>query len=400
MSDQINEKNGTGSWSREVSFETKCQGMNLDIKDKYHAISFPIYQTATFSHTGLGESSGFAYTRSGNPTRSQLEKIMADLENGCGALAVASGMAAIALLFELFEPGDHILVDADLYGGSVRYFNQVCKKNGIKTITADLSEEAPEELITEDIRAVYMETPTNPMMHVIDIERISRAAKAKGALLIVDNTFLSPFFQNPLDLGADVVIHSGTKYIGGHHDTIGGFLIVKETKLEERLRYLCNTIGLAMAPFDSWLMLRGIRTLPLRMERAAENAAKIAEYLKKSPYVTKVLYPGLSEHPGYEIMKKQARGFGAMISFEVTDPSVVKTILDNAELFYFAESLGGTETLITYPLTQTHAEVPEELRKKNGITDRLLRLSVGIEGAEDLIAEFERLFSLAKKEQG
>ncbi len=380
-----------------VSFETKCQGMNLDVSDKYHAISFPIYQTATFSHTGLGESSGFDYTRSSNPTRSQLEGVLAGLENGCGSLATSSGMSAISILFELFEPGDHVVVDADLYGGSVRFFDKVLKKNGIEVTTADLSEESVEDYIKDNTKAVYIETPTNPMMHVIDIAKLSAITKARNIMLIVDNTFLSPFFQNPLDLGADVVVHSGTKYIGGHHDTIGGFLVVKDPDLEGRLRYLCNTNGIAMSPFDSWLMLRGIRTLAIRMERAEQNARKIAEYLAASPYVCKVLYPGLKDHKGYRITKKQARGFGAMISFEVESKDIVRSILKNVELFYFAESLGGTETLITYPITQTHAEVPEELRRRNGITDTLLRLSVGIEGADDLIAEFERLFKLAKE---
>ena len=380
-----------------VSFETKCQGMNLDVSDRYHAISFPIYQTATFSHTGLGESSGFDYTRSSNPTRSQLEAIMAELENGSGALALSSGMTAIALLFELFESGDHVIVDADLYGGSVRFFDTVCKKKGIVITTADLSEESVEDHITESTKAVYIETPTNPMMHVMDIEKLADITRPKGIMLIVDNTFLSPYFQNPLDLGADVVVHSGTKYIGGHHDTIGGFLVVKDKEIEERLRYTCNTIGSALSPFDSWLMIRGIRTLAIRMERAEKNAKAIADYLLSSPFVTKVLYPGLADHPGHEIMKKQARGYGAMISFEVTTPEVVRTILDNVELFYFAESLGGTETLITYPLTQTHAAVPKELREKNGISDTLLRLSVGIEGADDLIAELDRVFKLVKE---
>ena len=371
--------------------------MNLDVEDKYNAISFPIYQTATFSHPELGESSGFDYSRTSNPTRSQLEGVMARLENGTAALALASGMAAITVLFELFEPGDHVIVDADLYGGSVRLFEKVCRKDGIGFTTADLSVENVQDLITDQTKAVYIETPTNPMMHVIDIRKLAKITRAKGILLIVDNTFLSPYFQNPLDLGADVVLHSGTKYIGGHHDTIGGFIVVKDSSLEKKLRYFCNTVGAAMAPFDSWLMLRGIRTLAVRMERAEQNARILAEHLVSSPYVTKVLYPGLTDHPGHEIMKKQARGFGAMISFEVGSEEIVRSILKNVKLFYFAESLGGTETLITYPITQTHAEVPDELKKKNGITDRLLRLSVGIEGAEDLKAEFDRVFDLIRE---
>ena len=382
-----------------VSLETKCQGMDLSIQDQYHAISFPIYQTSTFSHREPGhEADSFSYTRQSNPTRQQLESIVASLENGRGAMAFSSGMAAISVMLELFKPGDHIVIDEDLYGGSVRLFQNVGEKNGLVFHTLDISTQDVESLLTEGAKAVYLETPTNPMMHVTDLKKLAEKAHRHGALLIVDNTFLSPYFQNPLDLGADIVVHSGTKFLSGHHDTIGGFLVVNDAELEEKLRYLSTTIGSAMAPFDCWLMLRGIRTLAVRMERAEQNAQKIARFLENSPYVKKVIYPGLADHPGYEIMKEQARGFGAMISFEVRSKEFALSFLRNVELFYFAESLGGTETLITYPLTQTHAEVPEALREKNGITDKLLRLSVGIEGAEDLIGEFERVFAIADKE--
>ncbi len=382
-----------------VSLETKCQGMDLSIQDQYHAISFPIYQTATFSHREPGhEADSFSYTRQSNPTRQQLESIVASLENGRGAMAFSSGMAAISVMLELFKPGDHIVIDEDLYGGSVRLFQNVGEKNGLVFHTLDISTQDVEPLLTEGAKAVYLETPTNPMMHVTDLKKLAEKAHRHGALLIVDNTFLSPYFQNPLDLGADIVVHSGTKFLSGHHDTIGGFLVVNDAELEEKLRYLSTTIGSAMAPFDCWLMLRGIRTLAVRMERAEQNAQKIARFLESSPYVKKVIYPGLADHPGYEIMKEQARGFGAMISFEVRSKEFALSFLRNVELFYFAESLGGTETLITYPLTQTHAEVPEALREKNGITDKLLRLSVGIEGVEDLIGEFERVFAIADKE--
>ena len=246
------------SWN--VSFETKCQGMNLDVEDKYHAISFPIYQTATFSHPGLGESNGYDYSRQSNPTRSQLESILARLENGNAALAFSSGMSAIATLFELFEPGDHVIIDADLYGGSVRLFDRVCRKCGLQFSRVDLSTDDGTAYISDKTKAVYLETPTNPMMHVTDIEKLASVTKERGILLVVDNTFMSPYFQNPLDLGADVVVHSGTKFIGGHHDTIGGFLVVNDKGLEEKLRYLCTTLGNAMSAFDSWRMIRGIRT--------------------------------------------------------------------------------------------------------------------------------------------
>lgn len=378
----------------DVSFETKCQGMDLGIQDQYHAISFPIYQTATFSRSRLGEESGFDYTRQTNPTRSQLESVVAGLENAEEAVAYSSGMAAVSAVMHLFAPGDHVIVDMDLYGGSVRLFDQVCKKYGIEFSTADCSSEDISAYIRENTKAVYLETPTNPMMHVTDIEKLADLTRSRGLLLIVDNTFLSPYFQNPLDLGADIVIHSGTKYIAGHHDTIGGFVMTNDSDIADKLRLNVTTIGACLSPFDSWLILRGIRTLAVRMDRAESNAIRIAEHLKQSPHVKKVIYPGLKEHPGYDIMKKQARGFGAMITFEVESREFAEKILNNVQLFYFAESLGGTETLITYPITQTHAAVPKELLEKNGINDRLLRLSVGIEGVEDLIGELDRVFSI------
>lgn len=375
----------------DVSFETKCQGMDLGITDQYHAISFPIYQTATFSRSELGEESGFDYTRQTNPTRSQLESVAAGLENAEHAIAFASGMAAVTAVFELFSPGDHIIVDADLYGGSVRLFNNICKKHGMDIETVDCSSEDVSGYIRENTRAVYIETPTNPMMHIIDIRKLAKLTKDAGILLIVDNTFLSPYLQNPLDLGADIVVHSGTKFLAGHHDTIGGIVMTDNDEIAESLRLYVTTAGACLSPFDSWLILRGIRTLAVRMERATENAMKIAEFLEKQDKITKVLYPGLPGHPGHDIMTSQARGYGALISFETATRDIAVNILNNTKLIYFAESLGGTETLITYPLTQTHAAVPADLREKNGINDRLLRLSVGIEGADDLIGELDRL---------
>ncbi len=370
----------------------------MTLADQWGALSFPIYQSATFAHRGLGESTGFDYTRMQNPTRQQLESVVAGLENGTDALAYSSGMAAVANVMELFSPGDHIIVDEDLYGGSVRLFNEISRKNGLEITTACLCREDVKSYIKDNTRAVYLETPTNPMMNVTDIKKLSEDISEKGILLIVDNTFLTPYFQNPLDLGADIVIHSGTKFLGGHHDTIGGFVVVKDKELDDRLRLLYKTIGAGLSPFDSWLILRGIRTLSVRLERAEYNARRLAEYLQGKDLVSKVIYPGLSDHPGIEIMKKQARGFGAMITFEVKSAGIARSILNNVQLIYFAESLGGTETLITYPITQTHAEVPKDLLEKNGITDRVLRLSVGIEGIDDLINEFERVFEIAQKE--
>ena len=380
------------------SIDTKCQQLDRSLMDQFGAISFPIYQTATFAHPGLGQSTGYDYTRMQNPTRKQLESIVAYLENGKDAIAFSSGMAAIATIMELFKPGDHFIIDEDLYGGSIRLFNEISRKNGLEYTAVNLSRDNVRKYIKENTKAVYLETPTNPMMNVTDIEELASVTKEKNLLLIVDNTFLSPYFQNPLDLGADIVIHSGTKFLGGHHDTIGGFVVVKDENLDERLRYIFKTTGAGLSPFDSWLILRGIRTLGVRLDRAQENALKLAKYLSSNKHVTKVYYPGLEDHPGYDIMKKQARGFGAMLTFEVDSVEFAHSILNNVQLIYFAESLGGTETLITYPITQTHADVPKDVLAKNGITDRLLRLSVGLEGIGDLICEFNRVFAIAEKE--
>ncbi len=370
---------------------------NNEIKH-YGSISFPIYQTATFAHPAVGKSTGFDYSRLQNPTRDQLEKIVASLEHGIDAFALSSGMAAIALLFEIFEPGDHIITDSDLYGGSIRLFNNVSRKNALQISSIELAHENIEKFITPKTKAIYIETPTNPMMNVYDIENLSQIAKAHGLLLIVDNTFLSPYFQNPLDLGADVVVHSGTKYLGGHNDTIAGFIITNNPAIQEKLRFLIKTTGAGLAPFDSWLVLRGIKTLGIRMERAQDNAKQIAEFLLHEKDVTQVIYPGLKDHPGYAIMKKQARGFGAMLTFKVSSKEFALSILQKVNLIQFAESLGGVETLLTYPITQTHADVPPDVLARNGITDTTLRLSVGIENAKDLIQELKDVFQQIREE--
>lgn len=371
---------------------TKCLHLEEEGFDNYGAISFPIYQTATYAHPGVGKSTGYDYSRLQNPTREQLEKVVASLEKGIDALALSSGMAAIALMMELFSPGDHIIVDADLYGGSIRLFRNVSAKNGITFTDIDCYKEDVEAYITEHTKAVYIETPTNPMMHVTDIALLAEIAHRHDLLLIVDNTFLSPYFQNPLELGADIAVHSGTKYLGGHNDTLAGFLVTDREDISEKLRFLIKTTGAGLAPFDSWLILRGIKTLGIRMDRAQENAQRIAAWLKERAEVTQVLYPGLPEHPGFEIMKRQARGFGAMLTFQVQSKELALSILENVRLIRYAESLGGVETLITYPTTQTHADVPEEIRLQNGITDRTLRLSVGIEDVADLIADLAAAF--------
>jgi cystathionine gamma-synthase len=381
----------------EYGISTKCLYGNgtEETVDRSGAISFPIYQTATFAHRGVGESTGYDYSRLQNPTREQLEKVVAALESGVDALAFSSGMAAITALMELFHPGDHIITDCDLYGGSIRLFDNVSKKNGVLFSSVDCAKCAPEEfekLVGENTKAIFIETPTNPMMNVIDIEKLAEISKRHGLLLIVDNTFMSPYFQNPLKLGADVVVHSGTKYLGGHNDTIAGFLVTSTNELSEKLRFLIKTVGSGLAPFDSWLILRGIKTLALRMERGEKNAEKLVSWLCQEKKVTKVCYPGLVDHPGHEVCKKQSRGFGCMVTFEVESKELAHKILKDVRLIRFAESLGGVETLITYPITQTHADVPKEVLAANGVTDRILRLSVGIEDVEDLIKELEQVF--------
>ena len=382
-----------------INIETKCLHLVEDANNSdegvckslhYGSVSYPIYQTATYAHPAVGQSSGFDYSRLQNPTRAQVEKVVAQLEGGIDAFALSTGMAAISLLFEIFKPGDHLIIDSDLYGGAIRLFDHVTSKNGVEFSRANCSVDDVEALVKPNTKAIYIETPTNPMMNVTDIHALSAIAKKHGLLLIVDNTFLSPYFQNPLALGADVVIHSGTKYLAGHNDTLAGFIVTNREDIQEKLRFLIKTTGAGLSPFDCWLVLRGIKTLAIRMEAAQKNARKIVAWLKNQKGVTKVIYPGVPEHPGYEIMKKQSRGFGAMVTFNVADEALAKKILGGVQLIQYAESLGGVETLITYPTTQTHADVPEELRLKNGITPATLRLSVGIENADDLIEDLKQ----------
>ncbi len=378
-----------------LSIETKCLHLEAETKEEpackhYGSLSFPIYQTATYAHPGVGKSTGFDYSRLQNPTREQLEKIVCQLEHGLDAFALSTGMAAITLLMEIFKPGDHLIVDSDLYGGTIRLFDNVSVKNEIKFTRANCSVDDVEALVTKDTKAIFIETPSNPMMNVTDIKKMADIAKRHKLLLIVDNTFMSPYFQNPLDLGADVVVHSGTKFLAGHNDTLAGFIVIKSPELQEKLRFLIKTTGSGLAPFDSWLVLRGIKTLAVRMEKSQENAGKIAAWLQTQGSVTKVFYPGLEEHPGHKIMQTQSRGFGAMVTFRLNSTEKALSVLEKVRLIKYAESLGGVETLITYPTTQTHADVPEELRLKNGITPETLRLSVGIENVEDLIADLEQ----------
>ena len=375
--------------------DTVCvHGQNIYCrKHPYGAVATPIYQTATFSHPAVGSSTGFDYSRESNPTRSELEETITGLEHAVLSLACSSGMAALTLCLELFNSGDHILCTEDLYGGSVRLFSSLGEKRGISFSYADTSNiEETRARITPQTKALYIETPSNPTMSVTDIRAMKKLADEYSLLLIADNTFLSPYFQNPLDLGADLVIHSGTKFLNGHNDVLAGFVCTNREDLAEQLRYLYKTVGSCLSAFDSYLLLRGLKTLAVRMERQQKNALQIAQWLKKQPQVTDVLYIGLPGHPGYEVNLSQSRGFGSMISFHVDSKETAIRILDSVKLITYAESLGGTESLITYPRLQTHADVPEEIRERLGINDRLLRFSVGLEDVEDLIADLKQAF--------
>jgi len=358
--------------------------------DTTGAVAVPIFASATFAHPGVGQSTGFDYSRSLNPTTVHLEDTVAALEGGCSAVAFSSGMAAVSALMELFSPGDHVIASDDLYGGTVRLFTFISEKNGVKVSYA-----APQDIEKEvrpSTKAVFIETPSNPMMRVTDIAAIAAVAKKNNLLLIVDNTFLTPYLQKPFSLGADIVLHSGTKYLGGHNDTLAGMLVVKDPKLDEKIRFIAKTTGGCLSPFDSFLLIRGIKTLAVRMERQQETALKIVDWLLKQNAVKKVYYPGLKEHPDYEISRRQASGFGAMISFTVQDGQTAVRVLESVKIIKYAESLGGVESLITYPMLQTHADLPESERNARGINDCLLRLSVGLEAADDLIADLEQAF--------
>lgn len=370
------------------SIETRCvHGGEHRFQDSRESLSMPIYQTAAFGHPDLGHSPDrFYYTRLSNPTRTHLEETVSALEGAADTVAFTSGMAAITAVFELFSPGDRIVCSADLYGGTVLLFDSIEKKNGLVLNMVDTTDlNAVRAAMTSGTRAIYIETPSNPMMNVTDIAACVEIAKEYGALLIVDNTFLSPYFQNPIALGADIVIHSGTKYLGGHNDTIAGFVCLADMTYSEKMHKIAYTLGATLSPFDSWLMIRGIKTLAVRMERAQENALAIARWLKTQPKVTRVYYVGLEEHPGYAVNSKQSRGSGAMLSFAVETPELAQQVLAKVKIITFAESLGGPESLITFPATQTHADVSPEDREKLGITDSFLRMSVGLENAQDLI---------------
>ncbi|GHU68807.1 cystathionine gamma-synthase [Spirochaetia bacterium] len=363
------------------------------------AISTPIYQSSTFRHPGLGQSTGFDYGRVTNPTRLELERTMARIEHGKYGLAFATGMGAISSLIKIFKPGDHLIVSEDLYGGTFRLFDEYYSKYGFSFSWIDTSNfEKMEKAIRPETKALFIETPSNPMMKVTDIRRSAELIHKKGGLLIVDNTFLSPYFQNPLDLGADIVVASGTKYLAGHNDSLAGFIVHSNDKLEVDLRNAQKSEGASLSPFDAWLTLRGLQTLAIRMERHDKNARVIAEWLRRQDRVEKVFYTGFEDHPQYQLSCSQARGHGGMISFYFKNPADAAVLLRSVSLILFAESLGGVQSLITYPLVQTHSAIPEAMRLSAGVNDKLMRLSVGIEDVNDLIADLDAALAQCEKE--
>jgi cystathionine gamma-synthase len=373
-----------------MKIETECVLGDNNLNSKTGAVSFPIYQTATFKHLGLNQSTGYDYSRTLNPTREKLEKTIAILENGTAGFAFSTGMAAISAVLELFSPGDEIIVTDDLYGGTYRIFEEIYGKKGYVFRYADTRNiKNIESVINKKTKAVFLETPSNPMMKVSDITEIAGLSRKNNLLTIVDNTFLSPYFQKPLELGADIVVHSGTKFLGGHNDALSGLVVVKDKILSEKIGFIQNSVGAVLSPFDSWLILRGIKTLAIRLERQEKNAFEIVKFLNNHKEVEKVYFAGLPEHEGFEISKKQSSGFGAMISFTVKNRSTVEKLLNGVKIISFAESLGGVESLITYPYIQTHQAIPEDIRKRLGITDKLLRLSIGIENVLDLIGDLK-----------
>lgn len=354
------------------------------------AVSTPIYQVSTYKQEAVGKFKGYEYSRTGNPTRHALEELIADIELGHAGFAFGSGMAAISSVMMLFSAGDHVILTDDVYGGTYRVVNKVLNRFGLEFTFVDTGDlAAVEAAVKENTKAIFIETPTNPLLKVTDIEEVSKFAKTKGLLTIVDNTFMTPYLQNPISLGADIVLHSATKYIGGHSDVVAGLVVVNSAELAEDLHFVQNSIGAILGPQDSWLLIRGLKTLGIRMEEAVSNAQKIAEFLDQHEAVNAVIYPGLSTHKGHDLMKKQATGFGAMISFDVGSREKAEELLAKLRYFTLAESLGAVESLISVPAQMTHASIPVERRGELGILDGLVRISVGIEDVEDLIEDLE-----------
>ena len=382
---------------KQMKIESLLIHGGIDGDEKTGAVNVPIYQTSTYKQPSFGVNKGYEYSRTGNPTREALEKLVSDLEEGYRGFGFASGMAATTAILSLFKSGDKIVISDNLYGGTFRVIDKVFNHFGIKYELVDTSNlEEVRKSIDESVKAIFIETPTNPLMDITDIEEISNIAKEKGIYTIVDNTFMTPYFQKPIKLGADIVIHSATKYLGGHSDTVAGVAVVNSEELAEKLHFIQNSTGGILGPFDSFMLIKGIKTLAVRMDRHNENAKVIAEQLNTREEVEKVYYPGLKDHPGYEVQKKQAKGYGGIISFVIKKGYDYKKFFESLKLVTFAESLGGVESLVCHPASMTHAAIPYEIRQEVGIVDNLIRLSVGIENVEDLINDIENSLKESK----
>jgi cystathionine gamma-lyase len=379
--------------NKQLKFGTKAIHAGVEPDPSTGAIMTPVYQTSTYVQEEPAKHKGYAYARGANPTRNALQKSLAALENGNYAICFSSGMGATDAVIKLLNPGDEVITSTDLYGGAYRMFTKVFERFGIKFHFIDLTNTSNiQAYINKNTKLIWLETPSNPLLSVIDIEAYINIAKKNNILVAVDNTFASPYLQNPLDLGADIVMHSVTKYLGGHSDVIMGALVMRDEKLYQDLAFIQNSCGAVPGPQDSFLVLRGIKTLHLRMERHCYNGKKIAEYLKAHPKVGRVYWPGFSDHPNHAVAKKQMRDFGGMLSFTLKDDSLEKafTVMKSVELFSLAESLGGVESLINHPSSMTHASIPREQRIKNGLVDSLIRLSVGVEDVDDLISDLDQ----------
>jgi cystathionine gamma-lyase/cystathionine beta-lyase/cystathionine gamma-lyase/homocysteine desulfhydrase len=375
-----------------MKFSTKAIHVGNEADPTTGAVSVPIYQTSTYVQEGLGKHKGYEYARTQNPTRAALERNLAALESGKAAYAFASGMAAIhAVMESLLQQGDHVIVSENTYGGTFRLFERVLKKYGLEFSYVDTSvAENVRAAINPNTKMVFLETPTNPIMSLTDIRAVADLVRSDGIRVVVDNTFMSPCFQRPIELGADIVIHSTTKYLNGHSDGVGGAVILNDLDDAAKLQFVQNAVGAIIAPLDAWLVLRGIKTLPLRMRQHDENGRQVASFLSVHPKVMKVNYPGLRSHPQYELARRQMSGFGAMISFETGSLDKARTVLESVRLCSLAESLGGVETLISHPATMTHASLPPEERRRLGISDGLVRISVGCEDIEDIITDLDQ----------
>ena len=374
-----------------MAIETRCAQAGSRRDAQTGAVSMPIYQTATFAHTELGQSTGFDYSRTSNPTRLALENALAETEGGDRGFAFASGLAAVDCVLRLLKSGDRVVVTEDLYGGTYRLFEDAAKPFGIDPLYVDTSdiEAVRRALDRPGVRGLFVESPTNPLLHIADLRALATLARERDVLSIFDNTFLTPYLQRPLEQGADIALYSATKYLAGHNDVVAGAVVARSPELSERIGFFQNAVGAILGPMDSWLVLRGLKTLPLRLARQQENAQRLAEWLSGHPRVRKVYYPGLPDHPHRDILVREGSGFGGMIAFDVEDADRIPSILSGVSLFLFAESLGGVESLITYPIVQTHADMAPELLDRLGVGKHLLRLSVGIEHVEDLIRDLE-----------